>query len=70
MVKGRRCIDIGSGRGLVALGVKQFGADYVAAPDAIHHQAFDVASDITGDEIDLRLIGMGNCHLMRTGSVR
>jgi len=29
-VKSRRCIDIGSGSVLAALGLKQFGADYVA----------------------------------------
>lgn len=55
---GRRCIDIGSGSGLVALGMKQLGASYVAAADAIHHPAFDVAREITGHDIDLRLIGM------------
>jgi 2-polyprenyl-3-methyl-5-hydroxy-6-metoxy-1,4-benzoquinol methylase len=54
----RRCIDIGSGSGLVALGMKQLGASYVAAADAIHHPAFDVAREITGHDVDFRLIGM------------
>jgi 2-polyprenyl-3-methyl-5-hydroxy-6-metoxy-1,4-benzoquinol methylase len=57
-VRGSRCIDIGSGSGLVALGLKQLGAEYVAAADAIHHPAFDVARDITGHDIDFRLVGM------------
>jgi 2-polyprenyl-3-methyl-5-hydroxy-6-metoxy-1,4-benzoquinol methylase len=53
-----RCIDVGSGSGLVALGMKALGAAYVAAADAIHHPAFDIAREITGHEIDFRLVGM------------
>lgn len=59
-VDGIRCIDIGSGSGLVALGLKKLGADYVAAADGIHHPAFDTALEITGLEVDYRLIGVEN----------
>lgn len=55
---GLRCIDIGSGSGVVALGMKALGAGYVAAADAIHHPAFDIAREITGHEVDFRLVGM------------
>jgi len=57
-LEGARCIDIGSGSGLVALGMKALGASYVAAADAIHHPAFDVAREITGLDVDYRLVGM------------
>jgi 2-polyprenyl-3-methyl-5-hydroxy-6-metoxy-1,4-benzoquinol methylase len=57
-IEGRRCIDIGSGSGLVALGLKKLGAAYVAAADGIHHPAFDTAREITGLEVDYRLIGV------------
>jgi SAM-dependent methyltransferase len=57
-IEGRRCIDIGSGSGLVALGLKKLGASYVAAADGIHHPAFDTAREITGLDVDYRLIGV------------
>jgi 2-polyprenyl-3-methyl-5-hydroxy-6-metoxy-1,4-benzoquinol methylase len=54
-LRGLNCIDIGSGSGLVAIGMKELGASYVAAADAIPHPAFDVAMEITGHRIDLRM---------------
>jgi 2-polyprenyl-3-methyl-5-hydroxy-6-metoxy-1,4-benzoquinol methylase len=59
-VSGIRCIDIGSGSGLVALGLKAMGASYVAAADGIHHPAFDTAREITGLDIDFRQVGVEN----------
>jgi len=57
-VKNCRCIDLGSGSGLVALGLKEMGAQYVAAADGILHPAFNTAREITKIDIDFRLVGI------------
>lgn len=54
-LQGMRCLDIGSGSGLVALGLKELGAEYVAALDAFEHKAFNLGVEITGHDIDLRI---------------
>jgi SAM-dependent methyltransferase len=55
-LKGLRCIDIGSGSGVVALGMKALGADYVLAADTKKYDTVELAMEITGEDIDYRQI--------------
>lgn len=57
-LKGKRCLDIGAGSGVVALGMKALGAEYVAAVDAIESKALQLAAEITGEKIDYRVLGV------------
>ncbi len=53
---GKRCIDIGSGSGVVALGMKALGAEYVAAVDAKKYATVELGREITKEEIDYRML--------------
>lgn len=55
-LKGMRCIDIGAGSGVVALGMKALGAEYVAAVDTKRYEVVEIARELTGEDIDYRII--------------
>jgi 2-polyprenyl-3-methyl-5-hydroxy-6-metoxy-1,4-benzoquinol methylase len=61
-LRGMRCIDIGAGSGLVALGMKKLGAAYVAAADMQRWEAFDIAQEASGEEVDYRIVGVEKLH--------
>lgn len=59
-LRGKRCIDIGSGSGLVALGMAKLGASYVAAVDALNSDAFRIAIELTGHDVDYRIVDVAD----------
>jgi SAM-dependent methyltransferase len=61
-VRGKRCIDIGSASGLIALGLHELGAEYVAAVDAVRMSAFDFGLKRTGKNIDYRVCDVSELH--------
>jgi 2-polyprenyl-3-methyl-5-hydroxy-6-metoxy-1,4-benzoquinol methylase len=61
-VRGKRCIDIGSASGLIALGLHELGAEYVAAVDAVRSGAFEFGIKKTGKKIDYRTCDVSDVH--------